>query len=214
MAVPEQVVNALSRLGRGFDLDAQRGDDGAQPAGVEFGAPVPGPPVGQVDPGTVDGLGDIAQVLLGVVDVNMALENRSAAWSQIICCAQHMIWTLARDRTDALALLDDVAADAGADASVAVAAAGLGETLRGGAGAGMDPAHRPLSDRELEVLARLERQSDKEIAQVLKLSHDGVRYRVRGIFAKLGARGRLDAVHRARARGILPAAEEAPEADA
>ena len=40
MAVPEQVVNALSRLGRGLDKDAQRGDDGAQPAGVQFGTPV------------------------------------------------------------------------------------------------------------------------------------------------------------------------------
>ena len=46
------------------------GDDGAQPAGVEFSAPVPGPPLGQVGPRAVDGLGDVAQVLLGVVDVN------------------------------------------------------------------------------------------------------------------------------------------------
>ena len=51
-------------------MDAQRGDDGAQPAGVEFGTAVAGPPVGQVGAGAVDGLGDVAQVLLGVVDVN------------------------------------------------------------------------------------------------------------------------------------------------
>ena len=51
-------------------MDAQRGDDGAQPAGVQFGTPVPGPPVGQVGSGAVDGLGDVAQVLLGVVDIN------------------------------------------------------------------------------------------------------------------------------------------------
>ena len=51
-------------------MDAQRGDDCAQPAGVEFGAPVPGPPLGQVGPRAVDGLGDVAQVLLGVVDVH------------------------------------------------------------------------------------------------------------------------------------------------
>ena len=50
VAVPEQVVNALSRFGRGLDMDAQRGDDGAQPAGVQFGAPVARPPVGQVGP--------------------------------------------------------------------------------------------------------------------------------------------------------------------
>ena len=46
VAVPEHVVNALSRLGRGLDMDAQCGDDGAQPAGFEFGTAVPGPPVG------------------------------------------------------------------------------------------------------------------------------------------------------------------------
>ena len=63
------------------------------------------------------------------------------------------------------------------------------------------------------MLTRLEWQSDKEIAQALKLSYDGVRYRVRSIFSKLGARSRLDAVHRARARGILPAAKDAPEAE-
>ena len=80
-------------------------------------------------------------------------------------------------------------------------------------GPGQDPSDRALSDREFDVLARLERQSDRDIAQALKLSYDGVRYRVRRIFAKLGARGRLDAVHRARAQGILPAAEEAPEAE-
>ena len=51
-------------------MDAQRGDDGAQPAGVEFGTAVPGPPVGQVGLGAVDDLGDVAQVLLGMVDVN------------------------------------------------------------------------------------------------------------------------------------------------
>ena len=62
------------------------------------------------------------------------------------------------------------------------------------------------------MLARLESQTDREIAGALKLSHDGVRYRVRGIFAKLGVRRRLDAVRLARARGILPAEEE-PETD-
>ena len=123
-------------------------------------------------------------------------------------------WPLARERTVALALLDDVADAPRTDAAVAAAAAGLRVTLRDAAGAGEDPPDRPLSDREFAVLARLERQNDKEIAQALKLSYDGVRYRVRNIFAKLGARGRLDAVHRARAQGILPAAEEhAPQAE-
>ena len=58
------------RVGRGLDMDAQRCDDGAQPAGVQFGTPVPSPLVGQRRSGSVDGLGNVAQVLLGVVDVN------------------------------------------------------------------------------------------------------------------------------------------------
>ena len=120
---------------------------------------------------------------------------------------------LARDRTVALTLLDDVADAHGADAAVA-AAAGLREIMLADAGAGAgDPSRRLLSPRELDVLARLERHQDKEIAQALNLSYDGVRYHVRSLFAKLGARGRLDAVHRARARGILPPAEDPPVAD-
>ena len=70
VSVPEHIVNALSRLGRGLDMDAQRRDEGAEPAGVQLGTPVPGPLVGQVGPGAVDGLGDVAQVLLGMVDVD------------------------------------------------------------------------------------------------------------------------------------------------
>ena len=69
-----------------------------------------------------------------------------------------------------------------------------------------------LSDREIDVLARLERQTDKQIAEALKLSFHRVRYRVRSIFANLGAYGRREAVPRARARGTLPPAEKAPEA--
>ena len=74
-------------------------------------------------------------------------------------------WPLARERTVALALLDDVADAPRTDAAVAATAAGLRETLRDAAGAREDPPDRPLSDREFAVLARLERQHDKEIAQ-------------------------------------------------
>ena len=120
---------------------------------------------------------------------------------------------LARERAVALALLDDVADAQGADPGVASAAAGLREAMRDDAGGGEDPSHGPLSRGEMDVLALLERHKDKEIAKALNLSYDGVRTRVRGIFAKLGARGRLDAVHRARTQGILPPAEDAPQAD-
>lgn len=146
--------------------------------------------------------------------LSMALEHRAGAAGR---ARKHMMdylrlfaqadyaRPLARDRAVALALLDDVA-DAPAGDS-AVAAARLREALHGEAGAPKAPPDQVLTEREIEVLARLERHSDKEISQALKLSYDGVRYRVRRIFAKLGARSRLDAVHRARARGILPAAE-------
>ena len=63
-----------------------------------------------------------------------------------------------------------------------------------------------LSAREAQILERLEHRSDNEIAVALGLSHAGVRYHIHKIFSKLGARSRLDAVHRARRRGLLPAA--------
>ena len=61
-----------------------------------------------------------------------------------------------------------------------------------------------LSSRESEILARLASQRDKEIAAGLGLTPSGVRYHVTNILAKLGARGRMDAVHRARGIGLLP----------
>ena len=117
---------------------------------------------------------------------------------------------LARDRAVALALLDDAAFADGADAGVALAAGALRKALGGEAGAEGRPSERVLTEGELEVLARLEHWRDKDIARALGLSYDGVRYRVRGIFAKLGARGRLDAVRRAQERGILPAHASEP----
>ena len=62
----------------------------------------------------------------------------------------------------------------------------------------------PLNASELTVLQRLDSQTDKAIARDLNLTYDGVRYRIRQIFSKLGARSRYDAIHRARAAGILP----------
>jgi ATP/maltotriose-dependent transcriptional regulator MalT len=115
---------------------------------------------------------------------------------------------LARERAIALALLDDAALADGADPAVAVAAGALREAL--GGRADRQPSERVLTDGELEVLTRLEHWRDKDIARALGLSYDGVRYRVRGIFAKLGARGRLDAVRRAQERGILPAHASEP----
>ena len=65
----------------------------------------------------------------------------------------------------------------------------------------------PFDAREMAVLARLGAQRDKEIARALGLSPDGVRYHVRKIFRKLRVNRRQDAVRRARALGVLPAAD-------
>ena len=61
-----------------------------------------------------------------------------------------------------------------------------------------------LTDGEKAVLRLLGTEPDKRIAALLGLSVHGVRYRIRNIFTKLGVRGRVDAVRRARALGVLP----------
>ena len=65
-----------------------------------------------------------------------------------------------------------------------------------------DTARVVLSARESEVLQRLGRQRDKQIAIELGLSAHGVRYHLRKLFAKLGVRNRRDAVRRAREMGL------------
>ena len=67
-------------------------------------------------------------------------------------------------------------------------------------------APRPpaLSGREREVLRRLERERDKQIADALGLTAYGVRYHIRKLFSKLEARNRAEAVRRARELGLLP----------
>ena len=61
-----------------------------------------------------------------------------------------------------------------------------------------------FSDRELEVLQRLENCSDREIAAALGITPRGVRYHVGNIFEKLAVHDRRTAVHRARQAGLLP----------
>ncbi len=58
--------------------------------------------------------------------------------------------------------------------------------------------------REREILVCLGRgHRDKEIARRLSLTVDGVRYHLKNIYRKSGASGRLDAVQRARAAGVI-----------
>ena len=61
-----------------------------------------------------------------------------------------------------------------------------------------------LSPRALDVLRRLETQSDREIAATLGLTKAGVRYHIGNVFRKLGVRDRARAVRRAREIGLLP----------
>ena len=114
---------------------------------------------------------------------------------------------LAREREIALALLGEVARESDAHGTVGRTAAALREAMQESPDAALNRPHPPLTEREFEVLVRLETQRDKDIARSLGLSYDGLRYRVQRIFTKLGARSRLDAVHRARAQGILPPIE-------
>ena len=64
-----------------------------------------------------------------------------------------------------------------------------------------EPRQRVLSARERQVLRRLAGRRDKQIAAELGLSAYGVRYHLRSLFAKLGARNRAEALRRAREMG-------------
>ncbi|MDE0658262.1 MAG: LuxR C-terminal-related transcriptional regulator [Gammaproteobacteria bacterium] len=109
---------------------------------------------------------------------------------------------LARERTVAVPLLGHVA-ETCTEETVATAARDIGDALAAAASP-FAPTMPTLTARELDVLKRLEHHADGQIARDLNLTYDRVRYQVRRLFAKLGARSRLDAVHRARALGILP----------
>ena len=61
-----------------------------------------------------------------------------------------------------------------------------------------------ITPREMDVLKRLEAQTDREIAAALNITRAGVRFHVGNIFRKLNVGTRLDAVGRARDIGHLP----------
>jgi DNA-binding NarL/FixJ family response regulator len=61
-----------------------------------------------------------------------------------------------------------------------------------------------LTDRELSTLDCLVKGlSNKEIADILHLSEDAVKSRLKGLFVKLGAQDRTDAVVTALRQGII-----------
>ena len=65
-----------------------------------------------------------------------------------------------------------------------------------------DPALE-LSEREREILSRLDTGTDKEIAAELDLTTEGVRYHLRKLFSRLGANNRNEAVQRAQELDLL-----------
>ena len=72
-------------------------------------------------------------------------------------------------------------------------------------GAAASSAGTLFTPRELDVLGWLARGARvREIAGNLGLTEDGVRYHLRNIYRKTGASGRVDAVRRVRALGVLP----------
>ena len=60
-----------------------------------------------------------------------------------------------------------------------------------------------LSEREQQVLERLEGQPDKRIAIALGLTAHGVRYHMRKLFTKLDVHDRSEAVRRAKELGLI-----------
>ena len=73
-----------------------------------------------------------------------------------------------------------------------------------------EPPQPVLTEREREVLERLETQGDKQIAAALGISTHGVRYHLRNLFTKLGARNRAEAARHAREMGLIPETAEKP----
>ena len=107
-------------------------------------------------------------------------------------------WPLIRERDECEERLSGYA-DSSANVPSGDLARQLLEALRGG-GEATQPI---LSEREQDILARLEEgMGDREIASGLGLSVHGVRYHIRNLFAKLGAHNRADAVRRAAEKGL------------
>ena len=151
----------------------------------------------------------LKRTLMRAEALSMALEfgagNKDAANQHLdrflgLYAESDYAFGLLRERRAALELLDERA-----EATTAGPMASLATLVRRTLVEGESGGPASLTDGEMDVLRRIARhQRDKQIATDLALSVDGVRYRIRQIFAKLNARGRFDAVHRARRQGVLP----------
>ena len=154
---------------------------------------------------------DLVRTLMWGLAAAMVVEHRAGAADR---AAERLVeflgWfrttdylrPLVRDRAVSLAVLRRLLATGGAgvrDAAEAVLRL-LGEDVRAPAG----PAAPALTPREVEVLEVLAGGvRDREIAARLGLTGNGVRYHLKRIYRKMSAAGRVDAVRRARALGVI-----------
>src|SRR3546814_6045201 len=71
-----------------------------------------------------------------------------------------------------------------------------------------------FSEAEAEVLLYLSQgHSNKEIARLIGMSPDTVKYRLKSVFRKIGVSKRRDAVRISNERGLIPAGARAQELD-
>ena len=150
----------------------------------------------------------LRRTLLRALALSVVLEHRAG---EAAAAAGHLeaylrlyaetpyAWPLVRERADCAQLVAGFLVSA-PDATGKEAARSLLTAME----RADNPRQPALSEREKEVLQRLEGQRDKEIAAALGLSAYGVRYHIRKLFAKLGARNRAEAVRRAREMGLVP----------
>ncbi|MCY4011094.1 MAG: LuxR C-terminal-related transcriptional regulator [Gammaproteobacteria bacterium] len=136
--------------------------------------------------------------------VALRVGDEPAAMGHLAAFVRHYAETgyaagLATDHDVTVTLLDRLA-----EGQTQEAAGRLADVLRRRAMRGAATA-RVLTAAQIEVLELVARgEPDKRIASRLHLSVDGVRYRLRTAFAKLGVRNRFEAVLKARATGIMP----------
>jgi LuxR family maltose regulon positive regulatory protein len=111
----------------------------------------------------------------------------------------HEAGAVAAEARSILAACVDPATGAGASVAAASAVTRPASTTRS-----REPAHEPLTHRELTILALLAGDgSETDIGRELFVSHSTVHSHVRSIYRKLGVASRAQAVEVARASGYL-----------
>ena len=128
-----------------------------------------------------------------------ALQNRRVAEFLALFADTDYAWSAVCERRVWRPAVERFLADPG-DSRLREPAEALLVAMRN---ANPDPA-LALTERERQIIERLDTKSDKEIAAELVLTPSGVRYHLRNLFARLGAANRNEVVQRAREAGLLP----------